>query len=91
MPATPGPWLALSSGGADGAFGAGIIVGLTEAGKRIHDGDGGQPQGALMAPFILGSKYDDQLRDAYTTITAADIFELGGKGESFFDTWPPRI
>ena len=30
------------------------------------------------------------LRDAYTTITAADIFELGGKGESFFDTWPLR-
>ncbi len=30
------------------------------------------------------------LRDAYTTITAADVFELGGKGESFFDTWPLR-
>ena len=29
-----------------------------------------------------------QLRDAYTTISAIDIFEIGGKGESFLDTWP---
>jgi hypothetical protein len=90
VPATPGPWLALSSGGADGAFGAGIIVGLTETGKRPDFlMVTGVSTGALMAPFVfLGSKYDDRLRDAYTTITAADIFELGGKGESFFDTWP---
>ena len=90
VPATPGPWLALSSGGADGAFGAGIIVGLTEAGKRPDFSMvTGVSTGALMAPFVfLGPKYDDKLRDAYTTITAADIFELGGKGESFFDTWP---
>jgi hypothetical protein len=90
VPATPGPWLSLSSGGADGAFGAGIIVGLTEAGKRPNfTVVTGVSTGALMAPFVfLGPKYDDRLRDAYTTITAADIFELGGKGESFFDTWP---
>ena len=90
VPATPGPWLALSSGGADGAFGAGIIIGLTEAGKRPDFSMvTGVSTGALMAPFVFaGTKYDDKLRDAYTTITAADIFELGGKGESFFDTWP---
>lgn len=90
VPPTPGPWLALSSGGADGAFGAGIIVGLSEIGKRPDfTMVTGVSTGALMAPFVfLGSKYDDRLRDGYTTITAADIFELGGKGESFFDTWP---
>jgi len=90
VPATPGPWLALSSGGADGAFGAGILVGLSETGKRPEFSMvTGVSTGALMAPFaFLGSKYDDKLRDAYTTITSADIFELGGKGESFFDTWP---
>ncbi len=90
LPASPGPWLALSSGGADGAFGAGVLVGLAEAGKRPDfTMVTGVSTGALMAPFVfLGAKYNAQLRDAYTTITAADIFELGGKGESFFDTWP---
>ena len=90
LPAVSGPWLALSSGGADGAFGAGVIFGLTAAGKRPDfTMVTGVSTGALMAPFIfLGAKYDGRLRDAYTTITAADIFELGGKGESFFDTWP---
>ncbi len=34
LPPQPGPWLILSSGGADGAFGAGLITGLTAAGKR---------------------------------------------------------
>ena len=42
--------------------------------------------GALIAPFaFLGSRYDDQLRDSYTTISAIDIFEVGGKGESFLE------
>ena len=92
LPASPGPWLALSSGGADGAFGAGVISGLTESGKRPDFAMvTGVSTGALMAPFVfLGAKYDDRLREAYTTITAADVFELGGKGESFFDTWPLR-
>src|SRR3954471_24788084 len=64
VPATPGPWLALSSGGADGAFGAGIIIGLTETGKRPDFSMvTGVSTGALMAPFVfLGSKYDDRLR-----------------------------
>ena len=90
LPASPGPWLSLSSGGADGAFGAGVLIGLAEAGKRPDfTMVTGVSTGALMAPFVfLGTKYDGALRDAYTTITAADIFELGGKGESFFDTWP---
>ena len=34
LPPEPGPWLALSSGGADGAFGAGLLNGLSEAGHR---------------------------------------------------------
>jgi hypothetical protein len=90
VPATPGPWLALSSGGDDGAFGAGVLSGLSEIGKRPDfTMVTGVSTGALMAPFVFsGAKYDGPLRDAYTTITAADIFELGGKGESFFDTWP---
>src|SRR3984885_12357857 len=90
LPQQPGPWLALSSGGADGAFGAGLINGLTESGKRPdYSVVTGVSTGALMAPFVFaGPKYHDALRDAYTKISAADIFEIGGTGESFVDSWP---
>ena len=71
------------------ALGAGVISGLTIGKRPDFTMVTGVSTGALMAPFVfLGAKYDAQLRDAYTTINAADIFELGGKGESFFDTWP---
>src|SRR6202046_2034145 len=90
LPPQPGPWLALSSGGADGAFGAGLLNGLSESGKRPdYAVVTGVSTGALMAPFIFaGPKYDGALRDAYTKISAADIFEIGGTGESFIDSWP---
>ena len=90
LPPQPGPWLALSSGGADGAFGAGLINGLAESGKRPdYSVVTGASTGALMAPFVFaGPKYDDALRDAYTKISAADIFEIGSTGESFVDSWP---
>src|SRR5688572_4014722 len=34
LPAGPGPWLVLSSGGGDGAFGAGLLNGWSESGAR---------------------------------------------------------
>ncbi len=90
LPQGNGPWLALSTGGADGAFGAGLLTGLSAVGKRPDFSlVTGVSSGALMAPFVFaGAKYDEQLREAYTTINAGDVFEIGGKGESFFDTWP---
>jgi predicted acylesterase/phospholipase RssA len=90
LPPQPGPWLALSSGGADGAFGAGLLNGLSESGKRPdYAVVTGVSTGALMAPFIFaGPRYDDALRTAYTKITAADVFEVGSTGESFVDSWP---
>src|SRR5580693_8516941 len=90
LPSQPGPWLALSSGGADGAFGAGLLNGLSESGKRPdYAVVTGVSTGALMAPFIFaGQKYDGALRDAYTKVSAADIFEVGSTGESFVDSWP---
>lgn len=92
LPAQPGPWLILSSGGSDGAFGAGLLNGLTAAGKRPeYSVVTGVSSGALMAPYAFaGAKYDDALREAYTKITAADVFEAGGSGESFADSWPLR-
>jgi hypothetical protein len=90
LPSQPGPWLILSSGGEDGAFGAGLLNGLTAAGKRPdYAVVTGVSAGALMAPFAFaGPKYDDALRKAYTTVSAADIFEVGHTGESFADSWP---
>jgi predicted acylesterase/phospholipase RssA len=90
LPSKPGPWLALSSGGEDGAFGAGLLNGLTAAGKRPdYSVVTGVSTGALIAPFAFaGPRYDDKLRDLFTKITAADIFEAGSTGESFVDTWP---
>jgi len=90
LPKQPGPWLALSSGGSDGAFGAGLITGLSETGKRPdYAVVTGVSTGALMAPFIFaGPKYDAALRNAYTKVTAADIFEVSNTGESFVDSWP---
>lgn len=90
LPQTPGPWLVLSTGGEDGAFGAGVMAGWSAAGTRPEFSViTGVSTGALMAPFIFaGQKYDDQLRASYTTINATDIFEIGGKGESLLDTWP---
>jgi predicted acylesterase/phospholipase RssA len=91
LPAQAGPWLALSSGGEDGAFGAGLISGLSAAGKRPdYAVVTGVSTGALMSPFVFaGPKYDEALRKAYTEVTEADIFEAGSStGESFVDSWP---
>jgi hypothetical protein len=85
-----GPLLALSGGGEGGAFGAGILAGLTDSGKRPEFAAiTGVSTGALIAPFTFaGAKYDRQLRDHVISITAADVFEFGGTPESLLDTWP---
>jgi predicted acylesterase/phospholipase RssA len=90
LPLQPGPWMALSSGGSDGAFGAGLINGWTASGNRpTFSVVTGVSTGALMAPYVFaGPSYDEPLRDAYTKVTASDIFEAGNTGESFLDTWP---
>ena len=92
LPAQPGPWLILSTGGADGAFGAGLVTGLSAGGHRPdYSVVAGVSAGALMAPFMFaGPKYDAALQALYTQTSAADIFEVGSTGESFLDTWPLR-
>ena len=68
--------LALSGGGANGAFGAGLLKGWTESGTRpVFKLVTGISTGALIAPFaFLGSGYDATLEDFYTTITTKDIY-----------------
>jgi hypothetical protein len=62
--------LALSGGGAQGAFGAGVLCGWTQAGTRPRFKlVTGISTGALMGPFaFLGPSYDARLKEAYTTI-----------------------
>ncbi|MFT5351444.1 MAG: hypothetical protein ACI9MF_002267 [Gammaproteobacteria bacterium] len=71
----PHNYLAISGGGADGAFGAGLLVGWTEAGDRPEfQIVTGVSTGALMAPWaFLGSRYDDTLEEIYTTISTKNI------------------
>ena len=85
-----GAWLVLSGGGADGAFGAGLLLGLTEAGKRSQYAViSGVSSGALLATFAFaGPKHDQDLRESVMTTTAADIFEFHQTADSLLDTWP---
>jgi predicted acylesterase/phospholipase RssA len=58
--------LALSGGGANGAFGAGVMVGWTKFGDRpVFDVVTGVSTGALIAPFVFaGPKWDGRLQAA---------------------------
>jgi hypothetical protein len=69
-------FLALSGGGDDGAFGAGLLVGWSARGSRPEfDVVTGVSTGALSAPFaFLGRAYDQQLSHIYTETSASDIF-----------------
>ncbi|MET7248069.1 patatin-like phospholipase family protein [Methylobacterium sp. EM32] len=84
------PWLALSGGGENGAFAAGVLKGWTRAGNRPDFGVvTGVSTGALIAPFaFVGASQDAALEKAYTETSAADVFEFGGGQESLTDTWP---
>lgn len=74
--------LAISGGGGDGAFGAGMLCGWSATGNRpSFKLVTGISTGALTAPFaFLGPAYDDKLKKVYTTISSKDIFKL----KSFF-------
>jgi hypothetical protein len=83
--ASPGPliganYLALSGGGSDGAFGAGVLVGWTETGTRPEfDVVTGISTGSLIAPFaFLGPAYDGSLKEAYTTHEPWTLVRAGG-------------
>jgi len=73
----PANFLAISGGGDDGAFGAGLLIGWTEAGTRPEFAlVTGVSTGALIAPFaFLGPAYDAQLKALYTGVQPADIYE----------------
>lgn len=73
----PAAFLTISGGGGDGAYGAGLLTGWSEAGTRpSFKLVTGISTGALIAPFaFLGSKYDPVLRETYTQVSEEDIFK----------------
>jgi predicted patatin/cPLA2 family phospholipase len=70
-------YLALSGGGADGAYGAGVLNGWTAAGTRPEFSVvSGVSTGALIAPFaFLGPAYDVPLREIYTSGIAESLVD----------------
>jgi predicted acylesterase/phospholipase RssA len=79
--------LAVSGGGADGAFGAGLLTGWTQAGTRpTFKLVTGISTGALTAPFaFLGPSWDPQLTAVYTKVRPSDIFEQRWLGAAVWD------
>jgi predicted acylesterase/phospholipase RssA len=71
----PAVFLAISGGGDNGAFGAGLLNGWTVAGNRPEFKlVTGVSTGALIAPFaFLGPAYDDELKRFYTTVSPSDV------------------
>lgn len=87
---TPPParnMLAISGGGEDGAFSAGLLVGWTDHGTRpdFHLVTG-VSAGALIAPFAFaGARQDTRLRELYATIRQNDVMVSRSYIRSMFD------
>lgn len=86
--------LAISGGGANGAFAAGLLNGWSASGERPEfTVVTGISTGALIAPFAyLGSGYDHVIKQLYTQYSTQDLVEERGwirlllGGEAGFDT-----
>lgn len=88
--------LVLTSGGADGTFGAGVITAWTASGRRPHfDVVSGTSTGALQATAaFLGPDYDGLLERMYTSTQTRDILRPNGLktllGTGLYDPAPLR-
>jgi predicted acylesterase/phospholipase RssA len=73
----PNAYLAISGGGDNGAYGAGLLNGWTKKGDRpVFKLVTGVSTGALIAPFaFLGPAYDARLKELYTGISMKDVAE----------------
>jgi hypothetical protein len=80
-------FLAVSGGGDNGAFGAGLLNGWSETGTRPEFRMvTGVSTGALIAPFaFLGPPYDAALREVYTTMTPDLVFRARGLSAALFN------
>lgn len=93
----PHRYLVLSGGGAEGAFGAGLLAGWSREGSRPQfQIVTGISTGAIAAPFaFLGSRYDEVLREIYTRYGVRDLVEIRSifgilRGDAAASTVPLR-
>jgi len=79
-------YLAISGGGSNGAYGAGLLVGWTAKGNRPRfEVVTGISTGSLSAPFaFLGPAYDAQLTKIYTDIDTKDVLTKKGPLQGLF-------
>ncbi|MGE0259663.1 MAG: patatin-like phospholipase family protein [Alphaproteobacteria bacterium] len=84
----PANFLAVSGGGDNGAFGAGLLCGWYDSGTiPTFNLVTGVSTGAMIAPFaFLGGPYYNRLRTLYTTITPSDVMETLGLYGAVFGT-----
>jgi len=94
-PLPPAVFVAISGGGDNGAYTAGLLNGWTAAGTRPEFKlVTGISTGALIAPFaFLGPKYDATLKTVYTTISPKDVLVprgllAGVMGDAMADNAP---
>ncbi len=87
--------LAISGGGSNGAYGAGVIYGWTQTGARPNfDIVTGVSTGALIAILAFaGPEYDETLRKLYTEQTNKTIYKEKGPlsglfSDSYYDYTP---
>ncbi|MGI9509953.1 MAG: patatin-like phospholipase family protein, partial [Geminicoccaceae bacterium] len=68
--------LVISGGGANGAFGAGLLSGWSDSGTRPEfEGVTGVSTGAMIAAFaFLGSDYDSVLTEIFASVGRDDIY-----------------
>lgn len=78
--------LSLSGGGANGAYGAGVLYGWSQQGDRpSFDVVTGISTGALAAPFaFLGPAYDEALKAGYTSGKSTGLLDFRGFLAAFF-------
>lgn len=89
------PMLVISGGGANGAYGAGLLKGWSKFGTRpVFKVVTGVSTGALIAPFaFLGKDHDGFLEEYYTTTYTKDVMVPKGPldalhGDSLSSTGP---
>lgn len=93
----PHVYLGISGGGANGAYGAGVLTGWTLTGKRPEfTMVTGISTGSIIAPFaFLGSDYDHVLKMLYSEMSTEDVLiergiMTGIRGDAFSDLTPLR-
>jgi hypothetical protein len=77
--------LAISGGGSNGAYGAGLLAGWTERGSRPEFAVvTGASAGALIAPFaFLGSAYDPVLKNLFSEGIGEELLQIDGLSAIF--------